>query len=252
MSNHHSKFMASKAIVGPEPKWGTMRSRCVATSRPIGVLVADSNHMHCQLLAGALRRRAEFRVSSCALESEAMAATIAKNSIDVALLKTNDEASFLHGFHLAHPQIANILLLEELSRNPVINAFRFGARGVFELTDSSFRMLCKCIQRVHQGQIWINSEQIAYLIEAIALAPGMRVVNSKGIKLLTPREEQVVALVADGLSNRYIALELGLSEHTIKKYLFRIFDKLGVSTRVELVLYAMNHGSARPVECIPA
>lgn len=181
-----------------------------------------------------------------------MAATIAKNSIDVALLKTNDGTSFLHGFHLAHPQIAKILLLQELNRNPVINAFRFGARGVFELTDSSFRMLCKCIQRVYQGQIWINNEQIAYLIEAIALAPGMRVVNSKGIKLLTPREEQVVALVADGLSNRYIALELGLSEHTIKKYLFRIFDKLGVSTRVELVLYAMNHGSARPVECIPA
>lgn len=158
----------------------------------------------------------------------------------------------LRKFHLAHPRIAKILLLQELSREPVVDAFRFGARGVFQLTDTSIRMLCKCIQHVHQGQIWITSEQIAYLIEAIAVAPGMRVVNSRGIKLLTPREEQVVALVAEGLSNRHIALELGLSEHTVKKYLFRIFDKLGVSTRVELVLYAMNHGEARPVECIRA
>jgi DNA-binding NarL/FixJ family response regulator len=64
-----------------------------------------------------------------------------------------------------------------------------------------------------------------------------------GEKLLTSREEQVVALVADGLSNRHVAAELGLSEHTVKKYLFRIFEKLGISNRVELVLYAMNHGA---------
>jgi DNA-binding NarL/FixJ family response regulator len=57
-----------------------------------------------------------------------------------------------------------------------------------------------------------------------------------------------VALVADGLSNREVAQELNLSEHTVKKYLFRIFDKLGISSRVELVLYAMNHGGARQAE----
>lgn len=76
----------------------------------------------------------------------------------------------------------------------------------------------------------------------------MRVVNAHGNTLVTPREEQVVALVAEGLSNRQIAEELGLSEHTVKKYLFRIFDKLGISTRVELVLYAVNHGGHRPAE----
>ena len=66
--------------------------------------------------------------------------------------------------------------------------------------------------------------------------------------LLTPREEQVVALVAEGLGNRQIAIELNLSEHTIKKYLYRIFDKLGISTRVELVLYAVNHSQSRQAE----
>jgi DNA-binding NarL/FixJ family response regulator len=74
------------------------------------------------------------------------------------------------------------------------------------------------------------------------------VLNSAGRTLLTPREEQVVALVAEGLGNRQIARELNLSEHTIKKYLFRVFEKLGVSTRVELVLYAVNNGEPRHAE----
>ena len=72
--------------------------------------------------------------------------------------------------------------------------------------------------------------------------------NSGGRELLTPREEQVVALVAEGLSNRDTAQELNLSEHTVKKYLFRIFEKLGISSRVELVLYAVNHGDPRHEE----
>jgi DNA-binding NarL/FixJ family response regulator len=70
--------------------------------------------------------------------------------------------------------------------------------------------------------------------------------------LLTPREEQVVALVAEGLSSRDIAGELALSEHTVKKYLFRIFDKLVISTRVELVLCAVNHGDRGTAEWLPA
>jgi len=76
----------------------------------------------------------------------------------------------------------------------------------------------------------------------------LRVINSKGGQLLTPREEQVVALVAEGLSNRDVARELNLSQHTVKKYLFRIFDKLGISSRVELVLYAVNHSDPRQTE----
>ena len=77
-------------------------------------------------------------------------------------------------------------------------------------------------------------------------------VNARGTSLLTPRGEQVVALVAEGLSNREVARELGLSEHTIKKCLFRIFDRPGISTRVELVLYAVAHGNQRVAEWLPA
>jgi DNA-binding NarL/FixJ family response regulator len=105
---------------------------------------------------------------------------------------------------------------------------------------------------VSNGQVWANSEQLNHLLDLIAEVPSLRVFNSQGDQLLTPREEQVVALVAEGLGNRDIARELNLSEHTIKKYLFRIFDKLGTSTRVELVLYAVHHGDPRFAEWLAA
>jgi DNA-binding NarL/FixJ family response regulator len=95
---------------------------------------------------------------------------------------------------------------------------------------------------VHGGDISASKQQLNYLLESVCQVPAVRVAAAGGQNLLTHREEQVVALVADGLSNRDVATELGLSEHTVKKYLFRIFDKLGISNRVELVLYAFHHG----------
>ena len=134
--------------------------------------------------------------------------------------------------------------METDSRELAVQAFRAGARGLFCLADSSLRLLCECIQRVHRGEIFATTEQLNYLLDSVCQGPLLRVVNTNGGYLLTSREEQVVALVSDGLSNRSVASELGLSEHTVKKYLFRIFEKLGISSRVELVLYAFHHGSS--------
>jgi DNA-binding NarL/FixJ family response regulator len=222
------------------------------SSKAIGVLVADSNHMQSQLLASALRRRPEFKVSWCESKGNAILGVILDKPIDVALLNAGHDLTVVRNLHLSHPEIAKILLLENSDRNTVVDAFRAGVRGLFCFSDSPFRLLCKCIQCVHQGQLWASNRQLEYLIQTITQVPALRVVNSNGRKLLTPREEQVVALVADGLSNREVARELGLSEHTIKKYLFRIFDKVGVSSRVELVLYAVTHGAMRNAEWLPS
>jgi len=111
---------------------------------------------------------------------------------------------------------------------------------VFCLAQSSFKLLRRCVEQVHAGQIWANSSELAEVVEALSRLAPVRVVNADGMRLLTKREEEVVHLVAEGLQNREIATKLKLSEHTVKNYLFHIFDKLGVSSRVELVLYEVS------------
>ncbi len=215
--------------------------------------MADSGPIQSQLLARALRARRNFRVSTVALEVSALHQCMQSNRADVVLLAGNQAPNFslLRWLHVSHPAAAAVLLVENYDRELVVNAFRAGVRGIFLFNQAPFRMLCKCINSVSGGQIWINSQQLHYVLEALSEVNTLRVVNSSGKALLTPREEQVVALVADGLSNREVANELGLSEHTIKKYLLRIFDKLGISTRVELVLYAVSHGENRQAEWMP-
>lgn len=154
------------------------------------------------------------------------------------------ESSSCHGLHQHH----QVLLVESFDRELVVSAFRSGVRGICCIADSNLRLLCKCLLRVANGQIWANTEQLNYVVELLSEVPSLRVLNLNGDILLTPREEQVVALVAEGLGNRPIVRQLNLSEHTVKKYLFRIFEKLGISSRLELVLYAVNNGDPRHAE----
>lgn len=214
--------------------------------------------MQAQLLTSALRRRSEFRISTCAVDISSILQAVASTPANVVVLSLNHSISIagqmaaLRRVHLFHPAVAKVLLVESYDRELVVSAFRSGARGIFCISDTHFRLLCRCIQRMAGGQIWANTEQLRFLLDLVSEVPSLRVVNSRGAEMLTPREEQVVALVAEGLSNRETARELNLSEHTIKKYLFRIFDKLGISSRVELVLYAMNHGEPLPAEWLAA
>lgn len=121
----------------------------------------------------------------------------------------------------------------------VVNAFRSGAKGVFSRTQSDIRLLAKCIRRVMEGQVWVDSRQMQHLLDALTGNGNGKSGAARTPPKLTRREESVVRLVVHGMVNREIANQLGLSEHTIKNYLFRIFDKLGVSNRVELALYAV-------------
>jgi DNA-binding NarL/FixJ family response regulator len=231
-----------------------MRSSSATTSSTIGVLIADSNRMQAQLLTSALRRHSEFHITTCLMDTTSILQAVTVKLPRIALLSLNAPANIpetvttLRRFHLSHPEIPKVLLVNTCDRELVISAFRSGARGIFPITDANLRMLCKCLLRVAGGQIWATTEQLNYVMDLISEVPSLRVLNSAGSSLLTPREEQVVALVAEGFANREIAGELNLSEHTIKKYLYRIFEKLGISTRVELVLYAVNNGDPRHAE----
>jgi len=139
------------------------------------------------------------------------------------------------------PSCPWVLLLDETEPHLVVSAFRAGARGVFSRAQADIGMLAKCVRRVTEGQIWVDNRHMLCLLEALTGdGDGNGLPKGGGTPpKLTPREESVVRLVVQGMVNREIADQLHLSEHTIKNYLFRIFDKLGVSNRVELALYAV-------------
>lgn len=213
--------------------------------RKISVMVVVGNHMECQLLSDVLGRDERLDV----FEKNSLVAGEIELTPDVALVSSVVNGQSGKGFDVARELSHNkgtrvVMLVDEATPEVVLNSFRAGARGVFSRTDSP-KLLVKCISSVHAGQIWASNSEVECLLSAVGQSsPPNRILDAKGNAILSNREQDVVRWVTEGLTNKEIALRLGLSEHTIKNYLFRIFDKLGISTRVELILYSLTQLSS--------
>jgi two-component system nitrate/nitrite response regulator NarL len=179
-----------------------------------------------------------------ATTSEQILAEAKASQPSVALIGANLQDGSLTGFEVVrrlrdlHPEMRAVLLLDSADRASVIDAFRAGAKGIFS-RDDSLGALCRCIQDVHAGQTWASSEQIDAVLEVFARIAPLLMPDKAKIPL-SPREREVAGLVAQGLSNREISAQLKLSQHTIKNYLFHIYGKLGMSSRVDLVLHVRS------------
>jgi len=212
----------------------------------IRIGVVEATRMGSQLIAQALKhRRNNFDVLACAEDSSRAFRELQNFEPHVAVISAELQDGPFKGFnvlarlHASKTNAAAIMLLNSDPRDLVIDAFRGGARGIF-CRGQSLEALPKCIRVVHQGQIWANNSQLEFLLQLITnlrpIHPGRRALNT----LLTPRQREVLKLVAGDMKNHEIALELGLTEHTVRNYVFQIFEKLGVSSRVGLVLYALS------------
>jgi DNA-binding NarL/FixJ family response regulator len=215
-------------------------------SQRINILLADETRMGCQLLKSDLSRSSpRFRVVECATSRADILKALSSREVDVAVVSEGLEDGPLVGFHLlselrsAFPKTRLILLLKPGSEKLVVDAFRGGAKGVF-CKSEPIKSLRKSILAVHKGQVWANSQQLHLILEALVNGSPARAKSLPKTALLAKREDEVASLVAEGFSNREIAEKLGLSEHTVSNYLFRIYEKLGISGRVELVLYVLK------------
>ncbi len=216
----------------------------------VSIVVADSTRIHAQLLADALRNDRGLQVVAETSNSEELLAAITRVPVDVAIVSHNLDDQPGHGIHVLRemralrPQIKGVILLDSSKPQEILECFRAGAKGIFS-KEERLENLCKCIRSVHEGQIWARSIDLDQALEVFANSPSVRAINHEGIELLSERERQVVQHMAGGMTNREIAQALGLSAHTVKNYLFRIFDKLGVSSRTELLYLTMNNPQAR-------
>jgi len=206
------------------------------------VLLVDGDNMGSQLLAGALKRglrncdvRTIVGTSEEVLKGlEQVKPHVAVVSID---LQEGPGSGFtvLQRMRQTHPSTAAIMLFRSCESSSVVNAFRSGARGVFYRQQLSGE-LSKCIRAVHRGRIWVSDRDLEFLVKALTYSRF----QSAGIKTnvqLTRREEEVVCLVLQGLKNREIAQTLQVTEHSVRNYIYRVFEKFGVSSRSELIIY---------------
>jgi two-component system nitrate/nitrite response regulator NarL len=218
-----------------------------AGEQALRVLVADSTLLTGTLIADALRRDRRLTVANAT--SNSVLATATALEPHVVVLSESLEGITGRGFKVltelraAVPQTRVVLLVDSGQPEMVVEAFRKGARGVF-CRSASLSMLTRCVHRVHEGQLWISGNQLEFLLATLASAPATRLVNAQGTVLLSKREQDVTRCLAAGFTNREIAQELKISQNTVKNYLFRIFNKLGVSSRIEVVLYAASQRRA--------
>jgi DNA-binding NarL/FixJ family response regulator len=183
----------------------------------------------------------QFSVTACAVASSEVLKLLKKQMPNVTLISTNLPDGPLTGLlvlkslRVMWPKTRIVMLVDQPTQELVVDMFRYGAHGLFRRNES-FKALCRCVHAVAAGQIWINSKELGHLLEAFTAATPLRIVNANGAPTLSPREEAIVGLITQGLTNRQIATALELSEHTVRNYIYHIYNKLGVSNRVELVV----------------
>jgi DNA-binding NarL/FixJ family response regulator len=221
----------------------------------VRVLVAEESPLDCELLRNTLKRLRVGKVF-CSVTFAQILDIVRENEIDLALVSDHFEDGPRTGLqvieHLfaTHAKIRSILLTKSLKNELILDAFRNGAKGVFCRTEP-LEALSKCIRAVHQGQIWANSEHLEVILDGLIQSKPRRRLTLRGASPLTNREQEVAGLLADGLTNREIAKHLGLSQHTVNNYLFKSYEKLGLSTRVELVLYVLSQRQQSQEEVSP-
>ena len=145
------------------------------------------------------------------------------------------------------PRVKIILLTSTISTQQIIEALQIGARGIV-LKESVAGDLAESIRAVYSGDYWIGGERVVNLLQALhGLMQQAAAVPEKRTYGLTPRELEVVQSIVEGCSNKDIAKQFSISEETVKRHLSNTFDKTGVSTRLELALFAISHKLVDPI-----
>lgn len=214
---------------------------------PIRILVADDHPLFRDGLRHLLQSEPGFEVVGEASDGDELLALIRKAKPDILLLDLSmprrDGMAVLRELAAAKIPVRTLLLTAAIDQAQIVQALRLGAYGVI-LKESTTQRLFDSIRCVMAGQYWVGRESVSDLVKALRSAGGPPE-GSSGLRGrdfgLTPRELEIVTLVVAGYSNPDIAQRCSISEQTVKHHVSNIFDKLGVSNRLELALFAVNH-----------
>jgi DNA-binding NarL/FixJ family response regulator len=214
--------------------------------QPVRIVIADDHPIFRDGLRRLLEADSDFKVIGEASDGAEAVKLARQLKPDILLL---DLAMPRHpGLEALRELSANsgpspvrvILLTAAAEKNQIVEALQLGARGVV-LKDSATQLLLKAIQTVMAGEYWVGRESVSNLVQYLRTLVQSSGEEAKQKKFgLTPRELEIVSAVVAGYSNKEIAEYFKISEDTVKHHLSNVFDKLGVSTRLELALFAVN------------
>ena len=218
----------------------------MASSTPrsvrLRILIADDHRIFRDGLRKLLEAEKDFDVIGEAADGEEAARKVHELRPDVLLLDLSMPGA--HGLdalrEIGSDQPTRTLLLTgAIEEAELVTALQLGARGVV-MKDAATSLLIKAIRGVVAGEYWVGRDRVSGLVEALRPHLQGRTSGREDYGL-TDRELEVIAAIVAAYSNRDIASKLGITEKTVKRHLTNIFEKLGVSNRLELALFAMNH-----------
>jgi two-component system, NarL family, nitrate/nitrite response regulator NarL len=226
-----------------------MASLAKSSFSPIRVLIADDHSLFREGLRKLLESEAGFEVVGEASDGEMLLGLVRQHQPDIILLDLamprQDGMEVLRELSAAEVPVRTLLLTASINNSQIVQALKLGAYGVI-LKECTTQRLFDSIRCVMAGQYWVGRESVSDLVRAfrsIAAADGGSRSRDFG---LTPREMEIITLVVAGYSNPEIAQRCTISEQTVKHHMSNVFDKLGVSNRLELALFAVNHQLTEP------
>ena len=205
---------------------------------PIRVVLVDDHQIVLHGLRELFERREDFRVLAACSDASSAIEAMDEHEPDVLVLdlRLPDQSGLdvLRALAGKHERCRRVLLTAAIRDAEVVEAVKLGVRGVV-LKESPPEVLLECIRAVHAGKQWIERETVTRALHS-AVAQD----TDKSPDALTPREIEIVRMVAQGLRNKAIAERLSISEGTVKVHLHNIYEKMGVDGRLELVLSAQQ------------
>jgi two-component system nitrate/nitrite response regulator NarL len=213
----------------------------------IRILIADDHPVFRQGLLSVFRSAPEFIIAGEASTGRQALKMMQDLHPDILLLDLVMPGftglDTLREMSLLATPVRTIVLTAAIAKEQIAQALQLGARGIV-LKDSSTKVLFDSVRAVADGQFWVGESRVGDLVEALRPYLAAEESPAKNKFGLTARELNVVGAVVCGFTNREIAEKFSISEQTVKHHVRNIFDKVGVSNRLELALFAINHGLA--------
>jgi len=208
----------------------------------IRIILADSQAIYRVGIRKVFALEDDLRVVAQADSLENLRLALERFPSDIVLLEGSlltGTANVIPDLMRAAPDVKLIVQAVSADENYTVELYRRGVRGIISRSISP-DLLVRCVRRIAAGETWIDNQSVNWVIEAYR-AQAAALVNPRIQPRLSPKEMAIITCITQGKRNKEIAYQLGTSEQVIKNYLRKIYDKLGVSDRLELALYCLHN-----------